>query len=115
MNNKIEKEKEEHLVITADLKLLPIEVTSNYIVLEGNIFKYKKNKIEKPIKLYFEYDLYLDIILDIKKYKRRKHLYFTTSTYARYSNIPNDWYCNEGIIGAYSDKKENCTIIKELV
>lgn len=115
MNNKIVNEKKEHLVITTDLKLLPIEVTNNYIVLEGKIFKYKKSKIEKTIKLYFEYDLYLDILLDIKKYKRRKHLYFTTSTYARYSNIPNDWYCRDGIIGAYSDKNENCIIIKELV
>lgn len=115
MNNKIAKEKEEHLIITANLKLVPIEVTNNYIVLEGDVFKYKKRKTEKKIKLYFEYDLYLDILLDIKKYKRRKHLYFTTSTYARYSNIPNDWYCNEGIIGAYSDKNDNCTVIKELI
>ena len=114
-SDKTKKEKKEHLIITADLKLRPIEVTNNYIVLNGEVFKYKNNQIEKNIKLYFDYDLYLDILLDIKKYKRRKHLYFTTSTYNKFSNIQNDWYCNEGVIGAYSDKNENYTIIKELV
>jgi hypothetical protein len=114
-SNKIVKERLEHLIITADLKLAPIEVTNNYIVLTGEVFKYKNNEVEKKIKLHFGYDLYLDILLDIKKYKRRKHLYFTTSTYNKFSKIQNDWYCNEGIVGAYSDKNENCLIIKELV
>lgn len=107
-------DKKEHLIITADLKLAPIEVTNNYVVLTGEVFKYKNNGIEKKIKLHFDYDLYLDIILDIKKHKRRKHLYFTTSTYNKFSKIPNDWFCNEGIIGAYSDNSNNYRIIKEI-
>ncbi len=114
-SNKIVKERLEHLIITADLKLASIVVTNNYIILKGEVFKYKNNEVEKKIKLHFEYDLYLDILLDIKKIKRRKHLYFTTSTYNKLSKIQNDWYCNEGIVGAYSDKNENCLIIKELV
>lgn len=114
MNYKKAKEKKEHLIITADLKLAPIEVTNNYITLIGEVFKYEDCEVEKKMKLHFEYDLYLDILLDIKKYKRRKYLKFTTSTYNKYSNIQNDWYCNEGIIGAYSVKNENYIIIKEI-
>jgi hypothetical protein len=114
MCNKKAKEKKEHIIITADLKLLPIEVTNNSIVLNGEVFKYKNSDIEKKIKLHFDYDLYLDILLDIKKYKRRKHLYFTTSTYNKFSKISKDWYCNEGIIGAYSDNSNNYKIIKEI-
>jgi hypothetical protein len=106
--------KKEHLIITADLKLVPIEVTNKYIILKGIIFKYKNSKIENTIKLYFEYDLYLDILLDIKKHKKRKYLYFSTSTYNKLSEIPNDWYCSEGVIGAYSDNSNNYKIIKEI-
>jgi hypothetical protein len=106
--------KKEHLIITADLKLIPIEVTNNYIVLEGEVFKFKNNKVEKKIRLHFKYNLYLDILLDIKKFKRRKYLYFTTSTYYKFSQIPNDWFCNEGIVGAYSNNQSNYKIIKEI-
>ncbi len=53
MNNKTAKEKKEHLIITANLKLAPIEVTNNYIVLIGEVFKYKNNEVEKNIKLHF--------------------------------------------------------------
>lgn len=114
MKNKTTKENKEHLIITADLKLVPIEVTNNYIVLEGEVFKYKNNKVGRKVRLHFDFDLYLDIILDIKKHKRSKYLYFTTSTYNKFSKIPNDWFCNEGIIGAYSDNSNNYRIIKEI-
>jgi hypothetical protein len=46
-SNKTAKEKKEHLIITADLKLDPIEVTNNYIVLTGEVFKYKNSEVEK--------------------------------------------------------------------
>ena len=113
-SNKTAKEKKEHLIITADLKLDPIEVNNKYIVLTGEVFKYKNSEAEKKIKLHFEYDLYLDILLDIKKYKRRKYLYYTTTTYNIFSEISNDWYCNEGIVGASSNNENKYKIIKEI-
>lgn len=46
-SNKIVKERLEHLIITADLKLAPIGVTNNFIVLTGEVFKYKNSEVEK--------------------------------------------------------------------
>lgn len=46
-SNKIVKERLEHLIITADLKLAPIGVTNNFIVHTGEVFKYKNSEVEK--------------------------------------------------------------------
>ena len=57
-----------------NLNLQPIKVLDKYIVHDGTVNKEISPREQRPIYLYFDYDFYLDMLIDVAKYKNKKEL-----------------------------------------
>lgn len=82
----------ENLVINADLLKPVVGQLNNITVLNAELFRYiDPNKFSNII-IGIDTDLYLDMLLDIKKIKDSKDLsiFFATSIEDNYSKVVND-------------------------
>lgn len=93
----------ENLVLTTNLNLQPIKVLDKYIVHEGTVLKETSPSEQRPIYLYFDYDFYLDMLIDVAKYKNKKELNFSSVILGNYIQIGDKSYCNFGNV--ISNKK----------
>ncbi len=88
----------ENLFLTTDLRALPLKVLEDFVVLEGVI--YRENYIEerKKIYMYFDYNFYLDILIDIAKHKEKGELIFSDIIIGNFIQIGDKRYCNKGFV-----------------
>ena len=93
----------ESLVLTTDLKSLPKKVLEDFIVLEGVLHRENYVDERRKIFMYFDYNFYLDILIDISKHKGAEELIFSDIIIGNFIQIGNKCYCNNGFV--VSNKK----------
>ncbi len=93
----------ENLVLTTDLRALPKKIIEDFVVLEGEV--HRENYIEqrRKILMYFNYNFYLDILIDIAKHKDKEELIFTDIITGNFIQIGDKCYCSRGFV--VSNKK----------
>jgi hypothetical protein len=88
----------ENLVLKTNLNLQPIKVLDKYIVHEGTVQKETSPNEQRPIYLYFDYDFYLDMLIEVAKHKNKKELTFSTVITGNFIQIGKQGLCNSGIV-----------------
>jgi hypothetical protein len=104
----------ENLVITTNFNSKPVEVLEDYIVHIGTLQKENNPKELRTIYLYFDFDFYLDILIDIAKYENKIDLIFSSNITGNYFQIGDKCFINFGnvsnnkkVLFKYKQKKKN--------
>ena len=93
----------ENLVLTTDLRALPKRILENFVVLEGSVYKENYIDEKRKIFMYFDYNFYLDILIDIAKYKYKEELIFSDIIIGNFIQIGDKCHCSRGFV--VSNKK----------
>ena len=93
----------ENLVLTTDLRALPKRILEDFVVLEGSVYKENYIDEKRKIFMYFDYNFYLDILIDIAKHKDKEELIFSDIITGNFIQIGDKCYCSRGFV--VSNKK----------
>jgi hypothetical protein len=115
-----ERDEIENLIVNADLNTMPVGQLKKTTVLNAEVFKHKDNTKFSSILIGIDTDLYLDMLLDIKKISDSSKLsfHFTSNIQDVYdrvvkaSNKKEYLYFSDGMLCSM-DEDFNLETIKE--
>ncbi len=93
----------ENLILTTDLRALPKKIIEDFVVLEGVVYKENYKDEKREILMYFGYNFYLDILIDIAKHKDKEEFIFSNIITGNFIQIGDKCYCSRGFV--VSNKK----------
>ncbi len=88
----------EQLYLTADLKLAPIHITENFVVLNGQVFRENRNNESKNILIYLDFEFYDKISSVINDNIDKKQIQFSKTIVENFFQVDHKWYCSDGNI-----------------
>jgi hypothetical protein len=86
----------EQLYLTANLKLAPIQITEDFVVLNGQVSCENRNNETKNILIYLDCEFYDKISRVINENIDKNQIQFSKTIVENFFRVDHKWYCSDG-------------------
>jgi hypothetical protein len=86
----------EQLYLTADLKEQPVQISDDFVILNGKVAREMQYNESKNILIYLDVSFYNKILNVVNANSDKKYLQFYTTIVENYFQVDSKWYCSQG-------------------